>query len=185
MAARDKSKNELLIISRVLKTQYYNDFVVPLAVSTKRNFKPMSEGDPTGLCPFHKDTDPSFHAWKGREVFKCFGCGSSGDVVRIHQMMHRAYFGSSITVERAIEQLAQKYEIELDRETGHIVKSPFDRAKELLFHKETYVIPKGVFSLAEFRQLNNRVKRTNLPMKDKVVNFEHLDAVASVAMSNH
>lgn len=34
-----------------------------------------------GLCPFHDETTPSFHVRPGRDVYKCFGCGASGDVI--------------------------------------------------------------------------------------------------------
>ena len=32
------------------------------------------------LCPFHKEKTPSFNVNHGRQSFKCFGCGKSGDV---------------------------------------------------------------------------------------------------------
>ena len=35
-----------------------------------------------GLCPFHKDSNPSFHVYAGDPVkhhFHCFGCGAHGD----------------------------------------------------------------------------------------------------------
>lgn len=33
-----------------------------------------------GVCPFHADSDPSFHVNPARGFFHCFGCGASGDV---------------------------------------------------------------------------------------------------------
>jgi DNA primase len=40
------------------------------------------------LCPFpdHKDHDPSFYirtAPDGAEIFKCFGCGKSGNILSL------------------------------------------------------------------------------------------------------
>ncbi|MEE9443221.1 MAG: CHC2 zinc finger domain-containing protein [candidate division Zixibacteria bacterium] len=35
-----------------------------------------------GLCPFHKDNNPSFHVHKAGQFFKCFGCGIGGDVFK-------------------------------------------------------------------------------------------------------
>ncbi len=34
-----------------------------------------------GLCPFHKEKTPSFNVSEKRKIYKCFGCGKSGDVV--------------------------------------------------------------------------------------------------------
>ena len=33
-----------------------------------------------GLCPFHNEKTPSFYVNGSMKIFKCFGCGESGDV---------------------------------------------------------------------------------------------------------
>ncbi len=33
-----------------------------------------------GLCPFHTEKTPSFSVHAGLQIYKCFGCGQSGDV---------------------------------------------------------------------------------------------------------
>lgn len=178
--ARAQSNNELLVISKIDLIEYYNKNVVPLS----EKFKPMAINQVTGLCPFHIDTDPSLHVWKKKNIYHCFGCGFGGDVVKTHMQLRRQHYSENITVEKAVRQLAEMFNIELDEETGDLVLSPFDRAKQLMFDKNTYTIPKGEMSLAEFRQLNNKVKRSNVSTKVKLANFEQLDLVASVTMSN-
>src|SRR5437762_8358288 len=35
----------------------------------------------TGLCPFHADKHPSLSVNEEKQVFHCFACGESGDVI--------------------------------------------------------------------------------------------------------
>ena len=42
--------------------------------------KPQSGNRYLGLCPFHSEKTPSFSVHGGLQIYKCFGCGKSGDV---------------------------------------------------------------------------------------------------------
>lgn len=178
--ARVQSYNELLVIAKVDMYEYYNTQIVPL----DKKFRPISESQNTGLCPFHTDTDPSLHKWKKKNIFHCFGCGFGGDIVKTHNQLRRQYYGENLSIKKTVEDLAMLFNITLDEESGHVVQSVFERARELLTDKQNLIIPKNIMSIAEFRQLNNKVKRSSVPIKTKIQNFEHLDLIASVTMSN-
>jgi DNA primase len=47
-----------------------------------------------GLCPFHKETGPSFSVSPERGTFRCFGasCGASGDVFAFVELLERVEF---------------------------------------------------------------------------------------------
>lgn len=63
-----------------------------------------------GLCPFHNEKTPSFNVSPQLGIFKCFGCGESGDAIAFLQKHEQLSF-----VE-AIRWLAKRYNIELEEE---------------------------------------------------------------------
>ncbi len=63
-----------------------------------------------GLCPFHNEKTPSFNVTPNLGIFKCFGCGESGDSITfLIKHEHLSYI-------EAIRWLAKRYQIELPEE---------------------------------------------------------------------
>lgn len=62
------------------------------------------------LCPFHDEKTPSFTISPAKNIYKCFGCGKSGDSVQF-LMDHEHY-----TYPEALKYLAKKYGIEVEEE---------------------------------------------------------------------
>lgn len=50
-----------------------------------------------GLCPFHKEKTPSFVVSPAKQIFHCFGCGASGDLVKFIMMIENIDFKEAIT----------------------------------------------------------------------------------------
>lgn len=61
-----------------------------------------------GNCPFHNEKTPSFTVSPTKEIYKCFGCGKSGNTISF-VMEHEKY--SYID---ALKWLAKKYNIEVE-----------------------------------------------------------------------
>src|SRR5919107_6225729 len=61
-----------------------------------------------GLCPFHNEKTPSFTVSPSKEIFKCFGCGKSGNTISF-LMEH-----DKLTYVEALRWLAAKYHIEIE-----------------------------------------------------------------------
>ena len=61
-----------------------------------------------GLCPFHNEKTPSFTVSTSKEIYKCFGCGKSGNLVSF-VMEHEKY-----SYPEALKWLAQRYQIEIE-----------------------------------------------------------------------
>jgi len=92
MATKDELKQKIDIV----------DFIgsqIPLKRSG-RNF--------SGLCPFHREKTPSFHVSSERQIFKCFGCGKSGDIFTFYQERE------GVTFFEALKDLAKIAGVELD-----------------------------------------------------------------------
>ena len=60
-----------------------------------------------GNCPFHNEKTPSFTVSPSKEIYKCFGCGKSGNAIGF-VMDHEKY-----SYVEALRCLAQRYNIEV------------------------------------------------------------------------
>lgn len=63
-----------------------------------------------GLCPYHDEKTPSFNVTPRLGIFKCFGCGESGDVFKF--VMDQEGVGFT----EAIRQLAERYGVFIPEE---------------------------------------------------------------------
>ncbi|RTQ52535.1 DNA primase [Hymenobacter gummosus] len=61
-------------------------------------------------CPFHHEKSPSFSVAPAKGIYKCFGCGKAGDVVRFVMDIE------SVSYPEAIKWLAKKYGVEIKEE---------------------------------------------------------------------
>ena len=65
-----------------------------------------------GLCPFHPEKTPSFSVAPDKQIFHCFGCGAGGNVFSFIVEHEK------ISFIEAVQQLGQKYGIEVDYQSG-------------------------------------------------------------------
>ena len=65
----------------------------------------------TGLCPFHEERTPSFSVNSQDKVYYCFGCEAKGDLFTFVEEKEGLDFPS------AVEALADRYGVELERES--------------------------------------------------------------------
>jgi DNA primase len=61
-----------------------------------------------GVCPFHNEKSPSFTVSPVKEIYKCFGCGKSGNTITF-LMEHEKY-----NYVEALKWLATRYNIEVE-----------------------------------------------------------------------
>lgn len=154
------SVNEQKIVDNVSIPQYFNEHIVP----NRPGFRPISPERPSTICPFHDDTDPSFHYWREKSAFHCFGCRTSGNVIRLHILWTQKFENRVINNLTAVRELAEMYGVELElNEAGEAkVESVFDIAKRKNDRTQYTTNPYNMsnMSLAGFRTFNNQVKNS-------------------------
>ncbi len=61
-----------------------------------------------GVCPFHEDTNPSMSVSPDKQLFKCFVCGTGGDLIKFNSLINKISFRESLV------QLAEKIGIKVE-----------------------------------------------------------------------
>jgi DNA primase len=80
-----------------------------------------------GLCPFHNEKTPSFTVSPAKEIFKCFGCGKSGNTISFI-MEHE-----KLSYVEALRWLAQKYNVEVEETETSPEQKQQQQTSESLF----------------------------------------------------
>lgn len=78
----------------------------------------------SGLCPFHNEKSPSFSVSQEKQIYKCFGCGESGNVITFVMKNKNMNFID------AVKYLADRANILLEDEKR---LNPTAKKKELLY----------------------------------------------------
>lgn len=95
----------------------------PISHIVRHYLKLIPQGDNLlGLCPFHKDTNPSLRVNDRKNLFKCFACDSAGDAIAFVQKFN------SITFVEAVREIGKLLGIDIDELFGR--KDIDKRAKE-------------------------------------------------------
>ena len=108
-------------IDKILSTAKIEEVISDFVALKKRGVNYV------GLCPFHNEKTPSFSVSPTKGIYKCFGCGASGNVVKF-LMDHE-----KLSYPEALKWLAKKYNIIVEEieETEEIKKEKSERDKIL------------------------------------------------------
>lgn len=98
--------------------EYYIKKIEPLSPL----FKDIgfSRGRNLAVCCFHEDTDASMGVFNdkstGKELYRCFGCQSVGDVVDMHMRVEKKFHGVILSEQQAIYEVAELFGVTLNEE---------------------------------------------------------------------
>ncbi len=80
-----------------------------------------------GLCPFHNEKTPSFTVSPSKSIYKCFGCGASGNAITFMMDFHGMSFPE------AVKELARRAGIQIDdKPLSPLAKEKLDRREAAL-----------------------------------------------------
>ena len=51
-----------------------------------------------GVCPFHDDTNPSMSVSSDKQIYKCFSCGASGNVITFVMEYENVDFREALSI---------------------------------------------------------------------------------------
>ncbi|MEF2175377.1 MAG: DNA primase, partial [Candidatus Absconditabacteria bacterium] len=63
----------------------------------------------SGLCPFHREKTPSFVVAQDKQIFKCFGCGIGGNLIKFFMEIEKLDYWDSVKL------LAKEANIEIEK----------------------------------------------------------------------
>lgn len=88
-----------LVDSILNDRDYYFIFFSGICYERKNKLylpKLHKNGDLTMLCPLHNEKTPSFRVNAQNNLFKCFGCGLSGNFITLLAKYHNVYYVTAI-----------------------------------------------------------------------------------------
>ena len=112
--------NDLKDIIEEIKSRCDIVDIISETVRLKRSGRNFS-----GLCPFHNEKSPSFSVSQDKQIYKCFGCGESGNVITFIMKKRNMQF-----VE-AVKYLAERANITIETNKGQI--NPKDQKRNLFY----------------------------------------------------
>lgn len=195
MSKKQHSELEDYLIEHISIPTYFNKYLA----DKSKGINELSDLTGTAtVCPFHDDVNPSFRYWKAKNLFVCFGCHVSGDVINLHRLTLQRKRGGKVTRAYAVQDLCSLYGIKTvkteeeaeklaqEGTTDSVVveKSIFQRARENLDLNKALMDNRRQFNLLTFRRNNEQIKaNSNLDEDSRFKAYDELDLMASVALA--
>jgi DNA primase len=102
----------------------------------------------SGCCPFHQEKSPSFHVYRDKAYYHCFGCQANGNAIKfLMEIDHRSFL-------EVIKDLAQHAGIELLQEDLANKKSTYQRKPGQPKDADTAAQSAAIFAEDPFADFN-------------------------------
>ena len=117
-----------------------------------------------GLCPFHSERTPSFSVSSLKQLYYCFGCGASGNVVSFVMQKENYDFPT------AIKALAERARIELPEEkfSEAAQKNARDKKTLIEMHKQAARFYYDILVSDEGMDARNYLDKRSIPERVRI-----------------
>ena len=78
----------------------------------------------SGCCPFHQEKSPSFHVYRDKQYYHCFGCQANGNAIRFLMDIDGRNFVD------VIKELSNKTGIDLPKDNQDNKKLSYKRSPQ-------------------------------------------------------
>lgn len=105
------------------------------------------------LCPFHNDHSPSFSVHQDKQIYKCFSCGESGNVITFVQKITNSTFTEALKI------LADRSGIKLDVNIENKTNNAYSKYYEInetvnKYFKSTILSQNGLNAIKYLEERN-------------------------------
>lgn len=103
------------------------------------------------LCPFHHDTKPSFYVNPSQQLFHCFGCKESGNIIHFIMKYEKIEFPDAVRflAEKLGITFVEEKEEKENREIYEVLKFASN-----FYHEKLFLYPQALSYLTEKRKLS-------------------------------
>ncbi|AGR41409.1 DNA primase [Spiroplasma taiwanense] len=115
------------------------------------------------VCPFHDDSDPSLHVSLDKKIFKCFVCGTGGNVITFIQEFN------NITFFKAVSLLAKDLKIKIDG-----IKDYDDKPKYSSKESKLFLINESIAALFNGLLISNLSKKARDYLRERRINASEI-----------
>lgn len=95
-------------VKKIPMQDYFNQEILPKIGDYYFDYSPQFDYKVTTKCPLHDEDTPSFRYFSETNSYYCFGCGSGGDVIKLH-MAFRDKHGNRQNFADSVKYLYRKF----------------------------------------------------------------------------
>lgn len=151
---------------------YFDNVILPDMASYYDGQTVDFEFKPTCCCPLHNEDTPSFRVYEYSNTYYCFGCGSGGDIVHLHQEYMKINKNRHIGFDEAVDGL---YNFFVKGKNLNKIVAP-SKARESSKKESTNLqilrYNKSLYDTLQFMQ-----KSKKMALTDKISTYDDLDDV--------
>ncbi len=168
----DKQQMLTEVKEKVSIQTYFDNVIIP-SMGTYYDGETVDfEFKPTCCCPLHNEDTPSFRVYGYSNTYYCFGCGSGGDIIHLHQEFMRINKNRHVSFDDALNGLYNQF-VKGKNLNKIVAPSKAWKANK----KESSNIEILMYNKSLYDTLQMVQNSKELPIKSKISTYDELDDI--------